>query len=69
MGFMGTNMGKFKVFDEQTHEAANEMAIAAQTKDVQKAISLFQKLQSSCLACHQAYHSAFVEHSYRNAAN
>lgn len=69
MSFMGTNMGKFKSFDEQTHEAAHETASAAQAKDGQKVISSFQKLQSSCLACHQAFRSAFVEHFYGKSAN
>ncbi|MDE2309435.1 MAG: cytochrome c [Betaproteobacteria bacterium] len=67
--FMGTDMGKFKGFDRQTHKAANEMAKAAQEKDGQKVISSFQKLQSSCLACHQAFRPAFVEHFYGNASN
>jgi cytochrome c556 len=69
MGFMGANMGKFKNFDGQTHEAANEVAKAAQEKDGQKVISSFQKLQTSCLGCHQAYRPAFVEHFYGKAAN
>lgn len=69
MVFMEANMGKFKTFDEQTHEAAHEMATAAQAKDGQKVISSFQKLQSSCLACHQAFRPAFVEHFYGKPAN
>lgn len=69
MGFMGTNMGKFKAFDGQTHEAANEMATAAQEKNGQRVISSFQKLQASCLGCHQAYRPTFVEHFYGKAAN
>lgn len=69
MGFMGTKMGKFKSFDEQTHEASHEMAVAAQEKDGAKVISSFQKLQSACLACHQAFRPAFVEHFYGKPAN
>ncbi len=69
MSFMGTNMGKFKGFDGQTHDAANEMAKAAQEKDGQKVILSFQKLQSACLACHQAFRTAFVEHFYGKSAN
>lgn len=64
MGFMGTSIGKFKGFDGQTHEAANEMAKAAQEQDGQKVISSFQKLQSSCLACHQEFRKPFIEHFY-----
>ncbi len=64
MAFMGTNMAKFKAFDMQTHEAAHEMAEAAQQQDGQKVIAAFQKLQSGCLACHQAFRPAFVAHFY-----
>lgn len=64
MGFMGSNMGKFKAFDNQTHEAAHELAEAAQEKNGQKVISAFQKLQAGCLACHQAFRPAFTEHFY-----
>lgn len=66
--FMGSNMSKFKGFDEQTHEAASEMAAAAQEKHGQKVISAFQKIQSSCLGCHQAFRPEFVANFYGNAA-
>ncbi|MFA6062294.1 MAG: cytochrome c [Gallionella sp.] len=64
MSFMGSNMGKFKGFDTRTHEAAHELAEAAQEKNGQKVISAFQKLQTGCLACHQAFRPAFTEHFY-----
>lgn len=65
-GFMGSNMGKFKAFDGQTHLAAHEMAEAARQKDGQKVISAFQKLQSACLSCHHDFRPAFVKHFYKN---
>ena len=64
MGFMGSDMGKFKAFDEQTHEVAHEMMQAAQAKDGQKVIASFQRVQTSCLGCHQAFRTLFVEHFY-----
>ncbi len=64
ISFMGTDMGKFKAFDEQTHEAAHEMLQAAQARDGQKVIASFQKVQTSCLGCHQAFRTSFVEHFY-----
>ncbi len=64
IGYIGNNMGKFKAFDNQTHEAAHELAEAAQEKNGQKVISAFQKLQTGCLACHQAFRPAFTEHFY-----
>lgn len=65
-GFMGSNMGKFKAFGEQTHQAAHQMAEAARQKNGQKVIAASQKLQSSCLSCHQAFRPAFVKHFYQN---
>jgi cytochrome c556 len=64
IGYIGNNMGKFKAFDNQTHEAAHELAEAAQEKNGQKVISAFQKLQTGCLACHQAVRPAFTDHFY-----
>jgi cytochrome c556 len=68
MSFMGSNMGKFKGFDEQTHEAAHDLLHAAQEKDGQKVVAAFQKVQSSCLACHQTFRAPFVEHFYGKQA-
>jgi cytochrome c556 len=64
MGFMGANMGKFKDFDGQTHQAAHEMAEAAGAKNGQGVIAAFGKLQTGCLACHQTFRPAFIEHFY-----
>ena len=64
MTFLGKNMGSFKAFDMQTHEAAHEMAEAAEAKNGQKVIAAFQKIQSGCLSCHQAFRPAFIEHFY-----
>ncbi len=64
MSFMGSSMGKFKGFDEQTHEAAHDLLHAAQEKDGQKVIAAFEKVQSSCLACHQTFRTPFVAHFY-----
>ncbi len=68
MGYIGSDMAKFKSFDGQTHEAAHEMAEAAKAKDGQNVISAFQKLQSGCLSCHQAFRPAFVAHFYGKSA-
>jgi cytochrome c556 len=64
ISFMGSNMGKFKDFDMQTHEAAHEMAHAAHEKNGEQVIAAFQKVQTSCLGCHQAFRKPFVEHFY-----
>lgn len=62
--FMGTNMGKFKSFDMQTHEAAHEMEHAAREKNGMQVIAAFQKVQAACLSCHQDFRKPFVEHFY-----
>ncbi|HEY6096390.1 MAG TPA: cytochrome c [Gallionellaceae bacterium] len=62
--FMGANMGKFKSFDMQAHEAAHEMAHAAAEKNGQKVIDAYRDVQSACLGCHQNFRKPFVEHFY-----
>lgn len=64
IGFVGGNMGKFKAYDGETHDAATVLAAAANQKDGQGAINAFRKLQSSCLTCHQEFRKSFVEHFY-----
>lgn len=64
ISFMGSNMGKFKSFDMQTHEAAHEMEHAAHENNGMQVIAAFQKVQASCLACHQTFRKPFAEHFY-----
>lgn len=40
------------------------MAHAAEEKNGEKVIAEFQKMQTSCLGCHQAFRKPFVEHFY-----
>lgn len=65
--FVGGNTPRFKVFDGETH--ANAMAVVSATKSGkgEDAITAFHKLQSSCLACHQAFRKPFVAHFYGTA--
>jgi len=64
ISFMGAEMSRFKAFDMQTHEAAHEMMHAAHEQNGQRVIDAFQKVQSSCLNCHQAFRTSFVKHFY-----
>lgn len=64
VSFVGTDMGKFKAFDGETHDQAQAVAQAAQAKDGQGAILAYQKLQTSCYNCHSAFRKPFVEHFY-----
>ena len=66
MSFIGSNMDKFKEFDTQTHEGAHEMEHAAIARNGVQVINAFQKVQTSCLQCHQAFRAPFVEHFYGN---
>lgn len=68
MSFMGSDMPKFKAFDGETHEAAHELLQAAEGKDGQKVIAAFQKVQATCLNCHQTFRGKFVEHFYGTAS-
>ena len=67
IGLLGVEMQQFKSYDMQTHEAAHELEHAAHEKDGQKVISAFQKVQTTCLGCHQAFRTRFVEHFYGNS--
>jgi cytochrome c556 len=62
--FVGSNLGKFKEFDKQTHEGAHEMAHAAAEKDGVGVINALQKVQLGCLGCHQNFRAGFVKHFY-----
>ncbi|HEY4697210.1 MAG TPA: cytochrome c [Gallionella sp.] len=69
ISFMGAEMSRFKSFDMQTHEAAHDLLHAAHEEDGQKVIEAFQKVQSSCLGCHQTFRAKFVEHFYGKSGN
>lgn len=64
LAFIGSDVGKFKGFDEQTHKAAKTMQAAAERGDGKAVIAAFANLQNSCLGCHQSYRKPFVEHFY-----
>lgn len=67
MGFVGSNAPRFKAFDGETHDNAMALAKASKSGNGEAAIAAFQKIQSSCLACHQAFRKPFVEHFYGKA--
>lgn len=64
LSFVGADMGRFKGYDEQTHQAARALADAAARRDGKGAIAAFAGVQNSCLACHQSFRKPFVEHFY-----
>ena len=64
MAFIGADMGRFKGYDEKTHQAAKVLEQAAMRGDGPAVISSFAALQNGCLACHQSFRKPFVDHFY-----
>ena len=64
LGFVGTNMDKYKEYDGETHDHAQAVGKAAKAKDGPGVILAFQKLQTSCYNCHIEFRKPFVAHFY-----
>lgn len=64
MSFAGTRIGKFKSYDGETHDAAKVVAKAAKASDGEGVILAFQKLQTACHSCHQAFREPLIKHFY-----
>lgn len=64
IGFVGTDMDKFKSHDKKTSMAARALGHAAKDKDGVAVITAFQKLQITCYECHREFRQPFVEYFY-----
>lgn len=64
VSFIGVDMGRFKNYDNQSHEAALTMEAAAARGDGEGVIASFAKVQGACLGCHKEFRQRFVEHFY-----
>jgi len=53
--------------DGETHDNAMALAGASKSGNGKEVIAAFHKLQSSCLACHQAFRKPFIEQFYGKA--
>lgn len=62
MSFLGTNVGRFKALDGETKERATDLANAARARNGEATIAAFQRLQTSCLACHTEFRKPFQDH-------
>ncbi|EIM02948.1 cytochrome C [Rhodanobacter thiooxydans] len=62
LAFMGKDAGHFRDYDRQSHDAAQQLAQAAQRQDGASAIAAFANLQGACLGCHQRFRQPFREH-------
>ena len=52
---LGTEMAAFKQIDTSVHDLSLSIAAAAEEQDGDRAIADYQRMLSSCLACHGAY--------------
>lgn len=64
IAFIGTDMGKFKGYDTNVHEAADSIAEAAKAKDGGAVIAAFNAVQSACYGCHREFRKQFLQHFY-----
>ncbi|MFH2212645.1 MAG: cytochrome C [Pseudomonadota bacterium] len=64
LGFVGTNMDKYKEYDGETHGHAQAVGKTAKAKDGRGVILAFEKLQTSCYNCHSEFRKSFVAHFY-----
>lgn len=62
LAFMGKDAGHFRDYDRQAHDAAQQLAQAAQRQDGASAIAAFANVQGACLGCHQRFRKPFREH-------
>jgi len=62
LAFMGKDAGHFRDYDRQAHDAAQQLAQAAQRQDGAAAIAAFANVQGACLGCHQQFRQPFREH-------
>jgi hypothetical protein len=52
---LGRNFGGFERVDEQSHQAAAELAKRAAAKDISGSAKAFGRLAESCVSCHKQY--------------
>jgi cytochrome c556 len=62
MGFLGSDIGRFKQLDSDAKERAAALAKAARARNGEATITAFQHLQMSCLACHAEFRKPFQNH-------
>lgn len=62
MGFLGSNIGRFKDLDGNTKDRAATLARIARSQNGEATIAAFQRLQMSCLACHSEFRKPFQDY-------
>lgn len=66
LAYLGKDAARFRSFDHQAHEAADEMRAAALKQDGRAVIKAYGKIQNNCFACHSNYRQGFQKHFYEN---
>ncbi len=66
LAYLGKDAARFRSYDHQTHEAADEMRSAALKQDGKAVIKAYAKIQTNCLACHSNFRSGFQKHFYES---
>lgn len=62
MRFLGGDIGRFRALDGETRARAATLAKAARARNGEATIEAFQRLQTSCLACHAEFRKPFRDH-------
>lgn len=62
MRFLGGDIGRFKALDRETKARAANLSKAARARNGEATIAAFQRLQTSCLACHAEFRKSFRDH-------
>lgn len=62
--WLGSDAARFRGFDKTVHEAGDALGDAARRADGPAVVDAFRDIQQGCLACHQSFRSAFLEHFY-----
>ena len=62
MGFLRTDIGRYKELDGNTKERAAALAKTARSQNGEATIAAFQRLQMSCLACHSEFRKSFQDY-------
>lgn len=65
MRFLGGKAGRFRGLDRDTKERAAALVKAVRARDGEATIGAFQRLQTSCLACHAEFRKPFRDHFKR----
>ena len=55
LGFLGTNAGTFRGYDEKTRRAAQVLERAARKGDGEATVAAFARLEATCLDCHRDF--------------